>query len=81
MKSDGKATRHASRPLVVNVRVEWNLARNKVVWNVSDNSGCTASGFADSHVDAMRDAAAFVEAMAQPRAGDLFAKTELRIVK
>jgi len=73
--------RNAERPLVVEVRIEWNLGRSKVVWNVRDNSGATASGFADSHVDAMRDAAAFVEAMAQPRVGSCFEKTDLRVVK
>jgi hypothetical protein len=67
-------------PLVVEVRFEWNLGRTKVVWNMHDNAGTTATGFADCHVDAMRDAAAFVEAMAQPRAGSAFTKSDLRVV-
>jgi hypothetical protein len=69
------------RPLVVEVRFEWNLGRTKVVWNMRDNTGTTATGFADCHVDAMRDAAAFVEAMAQPRSGSAFSKSDLRVVQ
>jgi hypothetical protein len=73
--------KRAARPLVVEARFEWNLGRTKVVWRVRDNAGTEANGFADNHVDAMRDAAAFVEAMAQPRVGSLFQKTGLKVVK
>ena len=74
-------SRRAGRPLVIEARFEWNLGRTKVVWNVRDNSGTEARGFADCHVDAMRDAASFVEAMAQPRVGSAFDRSDLKVVK
>lgn len=75
-----KGAKRTIIPLVIQARFEWNLGRTKVVWNVRDNSGCEAHGFADNHVDAMHDAAAFVEAMAQPRIGNCFEKAELKVV-
>ena len=70
-----------NRPLVIEVRIEWNLGRTKVVWTARDNHGTQASGFSACHADAMRDATAFVEALAQPRVGSAFQKAGLRIVK
>lgn len=70
----------ADRPLVVEARIEWNFGRTNVVWSVRDNHGASAQGFADSHADAMRDAAAFVEAMAHPRHGGAYERAALRVV-
>jgi hypothetical protein len=64
----------------VTLRIEPNAAGSHLVWNITADDGTKSSGFAKSHADAMRDAAAFVEAMTQPRAGGLFTKPELRIV-
>lgn len=64
---------------VVTVRVEPNIY-GKIIWRVDGFGNVKATGFADSHADAMRDAAAFVEAAAQPRSGTLWGKTGLRTI-
>lgn len=65
---------------IVEVRIEPNVQGTHLVWNIRASDGTKASGFAKCHADAMRDAAAFVEAMAQPRVGGMFTKRELRVV-
>ena len=64
----------------ITVRVEPNAQRTHVLWSVRAEDGTQASGYARSAGDAMRDAAAFVEPMTQPRRGGLRAKPGLRVV-
>jgi len=63
---------------IITVRIEPNYGGETLVWNIQASDGTRASGFARTHADAMRDAAAFVEAMAQPRLGGLRSKPVLR---
>jgi hypothetical protein len=65
---------------IVEVRIEPNAAGTHLVWNISASDGTKSSGFAKCHADAMRDAAAFVEAMTQPRAGGLWGRPDLRVI-
>lgn len=65
---------------VIEVRIEPNVQGTHLLWRVSASDGTKASGFAKSHADAMRDAAEFAEAMAQPRIGGLGTKPSLRVV-
>ena len=69
-----------SRPMMIEARFEWNLSGSQIVWSVWASDGTRASGFAKSHVDAMRDATAFVEAMAQPRVGGMGKQPGLRVI-
>ena len=62
------APRRVKGAPVIDVRIETNVQGTHLIWNVTASDGTKASGFAKCHADAMRDAAAFVEAMAQPRA-------------
>lgn len=64
----------------IEVTIEPNVQGTQLVWNIRASDGTKASGFAKCHADAMRDAAAFVEAMAQPRVGGMFTKRELRVI-
>lgn len=67
--------------IVVTVRIEPNAAGSHVLWSVHGSDQTKANGFAKSPGDAMRDAAAFVDAMAQPRVGGLFAQAApLRVI-
>ncbi len=66
---------------VIEVRIEPNAQGSHLVWSIRASDGTKASGFAKCHADAMRDAAAFVEAMAQPRRGGLFVRPSLRVVE
>jgi hypothetical protein len=66
---------------VITVRVEPNRQGSHIIWNVRAEDGTEAHGFAKSPADAMRDAAAFVEAMMQPRLGGLWKRPELRVVE
>ena len=74
-----KPGRYSGTP-VVEVRVEPNGDGTQILWHIYDRDGTKSSGFASSPADAMRDAAAFVEAMMQPRVGGLFVKPELKVV-
>ena len=64
----------------IEVRIEPNGQGTHLVWNVRSSDGTKSSGFAKCHADAMRDAAEFAEAMAQPRLGGLFKAPVLRVV-
>jgi hypothetical protein len=64
----------------VEVRIEPNAQGSHLVWNIRASDGTKASGFAKCHADAMRDAAAFVEAMTQPRRGGIGTRPELRVI-
>lgn len=63
---------------IVEVRIEPNVQGTHLVWNIMASDGTKSSGFAKCHADAMRDAASFVEAMTQPRAGGLRKRPSLR---
>lgn len=65
---------------VVTVRIEPNAGGSHIVWCVHGSDGTEARGFAQCPADAMRDAAAFVEAMMQPRVGGLHRTPDLRTV-
>ncbi|WP_166443368.1 hypothetical protein [Acetobacter sp. DmW_136] len=65
---------------MITVRVQPNRGRSHVLWSVETMDGTRANGVAYSPVDAMKDAAAFVEAMSMPRLGGHFRKRELRVV-
>ena len=65
---------------VIEVRIEPNVSGTHLLWRVSASDGTKASGFAKCHADAMRDAAEFAEAMAQPRIGGLGTRPGLRVV-
>lgn len=61
----------------VEVRVEPNHDASQIIWSMHASDGTKASGFAKSASDAMHDAAAFVEAMLQPRIDGLWKKPKL----
>ncbi|WBV42761.1 hypothetical protein [Pseudoroseomonas cervicalis] len=70
----------ASFPVIA-VRIEPNADGTHILWRVSASDGTQASGFARTPGDAMRDAAAFADAMSQPRhSGGLWGKPGLRVV-
>lgn len=69
-----------SKMPVVTVRIEPNHNGSSIVWNINASDGTKSSGHAKCPADAMRDAAAFVEAMMQPRVGGLWTKPELKVV-
>jgi hypothetical protein len=79
MKVSGGNPRVKAAP-VITVRVEPNLQNTHVLWSVRADDGTHANGYARSAGDAMHDAAAFVEAMTQPRRGGMWTKQELRVV-
>ncbi len=66
----------------IEVRIQPNMDGTDLIWSISASDGTRASGFAQCHADAMRDAAAFAEAMAQPRLGgrSVLVKPALRVV-
>ena len=70
-----------SKMPVVTVRIEPNAMGSKIIWRIESNDGTKAHGLANCPAEAMRNAAAFVEAMMQPRVGGLFEKPELKVVK
>jgi hypothetical protein len=65
---------------IVEVRIEPNAVGTHLVWNIVASDGTKSSGFAKCHADAMLDAAAFVEAMTQPRSGGLWKRPDLRVI-
>lgn len=69
-----------SKMPIVTVRIEPNMEGNSIIWHISASDGTKSSGHAKCLADAMRDAAAFVEAMMQPRVGGLWTKPELKVV-
>lgn len=75
-----KQTKRIEKTPIVIVRIEPNHNASRIVWNITASDGTKSSGFANCSADAMRDAAAFVEAMMQPRVGG-FHRPELRSVK
>lgn len=66
---------------MITIRVQPNRGRTHVLWAVETMDGTRSNGVAFSPVDAMKDATAFVEAMAMPRLGGHFRKRELRVVE
>jgi hypothetical protein len=75
-------SRIAKTPVIkIEVRVEPNHDGSHILWNIQASDGTKSSGFAKTAHDAMCDAAAFVEAMLQPRVGGLMRKPELRLAK
>lgn len=69
-----------SKMPVVTVRIEPNYDGSSIVWNIMASDGTKSCGHAKCPADAMRDAAAFVEAMMQPRVGGLRRKPELKVI-
>lgn len=80
MAADQATRRRIKGMPTVTVRIEPNMAGTHLLWNIVASDGTKSSGFAKCHADAMRDAAAFVEAMTQPRRGGLWTKPALRVV-
>jgi hypothetical protein len=79
MKRDDRISK---TPVIrVEVRVEPNYDGSYILWAITASDGTKASGFANSAPDAMHDAAAFVEAMLQPRIGGLSKKAGLRVIQ
>ena len=65
----------------VTVRIEPNHSGTHIIWSMWSSDGTRSSGLAKSAPDAMRDSAAFVDAMLQPRVGGLLVKPEIKAVK
>jgi hypothetical protein len=81
MGGEGLMAKSLTGQPVVTVRIEPNAMGSRLLWTSQSSDGTSCSGFAASYGDAMRDAAAFVEAMAQPRVGGLFKKPALHVIE
>lgn len=62
----------------IELKIQPNAQGTHLVWCILGADGTKASGFAKCYADAMRDAAAFVETMAQPRVGGVWTRPTLR---